>query len=60
MQCTIKEAVSVDMRSSGEDVSGSWDAGDHELAEPVAELLIAAGIATPTKSKSSKPKVEEA
>lgn len=60
MQVTIKQAVSVDMRAGGEDLSGAWEPGDHELPEPVAEVLIAAGIATPTKSKSSKPKVEEA
>lgn len=54
MSYTLKSDVSVDLRHDGTDYSGTFKAGDVELPEPVAVLLVGQGLATPTTKKVSK------
>lgn len=60
MSYTIKEAVFVDIRVNGEDLSKSYEPGTTELPEAVANVLVAQGIAVEStaKSKTSKPVTE--
>lgn len=60
---TITESVHVDIRVNGEDFSGSYGPGDVDLPQPVADHLVAVGLATKataTKKASAKstPEVE--
>lgn len=54
MAHTLTVAVHVDLRVNGEDLSGDYGPGDVNLPEPVAALLTAQGLATPSKGKTSK------
>lgn len=54
MSHTLKEAVHVTMTVDGADFSVDYAAGDVDLPQPIADLLVAQGLATVTKAKSSK------
>lgn len=63
MAYNIKKPVRVDIRVNGADYSLDLEQGEHELDQPVAELLIAQGVAEliteqpkEPKPKTSKPK----
>lgn len=43
---TLTEPIHVDLRVDGEDFSGDYTAGDVELPDAVADLLVAQGFAT--------------
>lgn len=43
---TIRESVHVDIRVNGEDLSGTYGPGDVNLPMPVADHLVALGLAT--------------
>ncbi len=50
MAHTLKEAVHVDLRHNGTDYSGDFGPGDVELPAPVADLLVASGLAIETSA----------
>ena len=63
MAYNIKKPVRVDIRLNGADYSLDLEVGTHELEQPVAELLVAQGVAEliteqpkEAKPKTSKPK----
>lgn len=60
MSHKIEGTVQVDLRADGIDHSGTYGPGDVELPEPVAELLVAQGLATPSKGKPSKAPDQDA
>lgn len=53
MAYTILESVHVDMRADGIDLSAAYEPGDHDLPRPVAELLMAQGLAVEAVSKKA-------
>lgn len=57
MTYTVSEKVHVDMRVNGEDISGDFGPGDVELVQPIADLLLASGLATEVSAskKAVKP-----
>lgn len=57
MAYTIKSKAQVELRLNGVDYSGEYGPGDVDLPEPVAQLLIEQGLATPATSakKPTKP-----
>lgn len=54
MSYTITEPVHITMTVDGEDVSLDLAPGDVELSAPIADLLVAQGVATEATSKSTK------
>lgn len=59
---TISEAVRVDISLDSERIELDLAAGDVEVPQPVADLLIAQGlavVATKSSSKKNTPAVEE-
>jgi hypothetical protein len=56
MSYTLTEAIHVSITIDGQAQDLDYTAGDTELPEPVAELLIAQGIATPAVAPSKKSK----
>lgn len=53
MAYTISEAVHVTFTVDGETVELDITAGDSDLSESVADLLVAQGIATPAAAKKA-------
>lgn len=60
MAYTITEAVHVDIRIDGETISADYAPGDVDLPQPIADLLVAQGLATPTAVSSGKKKADPA
>lgn len=54
MAYTLNDKVHVDLRVDGNTISEDFGPGDVELPEAVAVLLVGQGLATASKTKSTK------